>query len=143
MSYREKFAWLSLLAIAVTYGPYFVLTALKPPPAGVLPNLEQLAFFGMIAVTQVVILVAGRGVLALGTPKEERGPADERDRAIELRASRIAYYVLIGGVIWAGVVLPFVSSGWQIVNTALAAIVIAEVVQHGLTVRGYRRGWHD
>ena len=143
MPYREKFAWLSLLAIALTYGPYFVLTALEPPPAGVLPNLEQLRFFGAIAIAQMVILLAGRAVLAARTPKDERGPADERDRAVELRASRIAYYVLITGVIVAGVVLPFVASGWQIVNAALASIVLAEVVQHGLTVRSYRQGWHD
>ncbi len=141
MPYREKFAWLSLLAIALTYGPYFTLTALRPPPAGVLPNLEQLAFFGAIAIAQVVILLVGKAVLAARTPKEERGPADERDRAIDLRTSRIAYYVLIAGVLVAGVVLPFLASGWQIVNATLAAVVFAEVVQHGLTVRSYRRGW--
>lgn len=143
MPYREKVAWLSLFAMAVTYGPYFVLTASAAPPEGALPNLEQLGRFAVTAVAQMLILGAGRLVLRRSAPEDARAPVDERDRAIERRSIRFAYFVLIVGVIVAGVVLPFYVSGWAIVNAALAAIVVAEIVAYGVTVRSYRRGWLD
>lgn len=143
MPYREKVAWLSLLAMAVTYGPYFALTALAAPPEDTLPNLEQLGRFAATAIAQMLILGAGRLMLRLRAPEDARAPVDERDRAIERRSMRTAYYVLIAGIINVGVILPFYASGWTIVNAALAAIVVAEVVNYGVTVRSYRRGWHD
>ena len=142
MPHREKVAWLSLLALAVTYGPYFVLTALDPPD-GTMPDLDQLTRFGVTTVAQMLILGAGHLLLRLRAPEDARQPADERDRAIERRSRRIAYYVLIAGTVLAGVVMPFFASGWTIVNTALAAIVVAELVHYGSTVRSYRRGGHD
>lgn len=39
MPHKDKIAWMTLLWIAVTYGPYFVLVAMSPPPPGVMPNL--------------------------------------------------------------------------------------------------------
>ena len=142
MPHREKVAWLSLLALAVTYGPYFVLTALAPPD-GTMPDLDQLTRFAVTTVAQMLILGAGHLLIRLRAPEDARQPADERDRAIERRSRRIAYYVLIAGMVLAGVVMPFFASGWTIVNTALAAIVVAELVHYGATVRSYRRGGHD
>lgn len=142
MSYREKVAWLSLLGMVVAYGPYFVMTAHQPPPNGDLPNVEQLVRFGVTAVAYMLILGVGHLVLRLRSPGDH-GPADERDRAIERRAMQVAYYVLIAGMIVVGVVMPFDNSGWAIVNAALAAIVVAEVVHYGVAVWSYRRGWHD
>lgn len=60
-------------------------------------------------------------------------PAHERDRAIIRRGSTIGYYVLIAGTILVGVVMPFSEPPWKIVNTALLAIVIAELC-HRLVV---------
>ena len=143
MPYREKVAWLSLLAMAVTYGPYFALTTLQPLPEGAMPNLQQLGRFGATAVLQMLIRGAGPLLLRRRAPEDARVPADERDRAIERRSMRVAYYVLILGMINVGVILPFYASGWTIVNAALAAIVLAEVVHYGVAVRSYSRGWHD
>ena len=143
MPYREKVAWLSLLAMAFTYGPYFALTTLQPLPEGAMPNLQQMGRFAGTAVAQMLILAAGHLVLRRRAPEDARVAADERDRAIERRSRRIAYFVLIVGTILAGVVMPFFASGWAIINAALAAIVVAEVVHYGVAVRSYRRGWHD
>ena len=68
---------------------------------------------------------------------------DERDRLIDLRASAIAYYVLMAGMIVVGCVMPFQHTGWDIAHAALRAIAIAEIVHSGLVVMWYRRGgWH-
>ena len=48
MPYREKIAWLYLAAMAVTYGPYFLITALHPP-GDALPNLHQFWRFAVTA----------------------------------------------------------------------------------------------
>jgi len=91
MPYREKIAWLSLVGIAVCYGPYFALTHHSP-------------------------LAVGR------------------------RASTVAYYVLIGCALYVGCFMPFITSGWHIVNAMVASVLIAEFLGGALIVTGYRRG---
>jgi len=53
--------------------------------------------------------------------------------------SRAAYGVLIAGMILVRCVMPFNSSGWRIINAALAMIVLAEVVHYVTVVISYRR----
>lgn len=128
MSHRERVAWLSLLAIGVAFGPYFLLTGIHPPEGGTMPNLAMLTRFGVVAAVQIVILGAGHLVLRLRSPEDARAPACERDRAIERRSPRLAHCVLIAGMMVVGVVMPFSESGWTIVNAAVAAIVASELV---------------
>ncbi len=45
-------------------------------------------------------------------------------------------------MLWVGVILPLTDSGWAVANSALAAIIIAEIVRETVTVLSYRRGWH-
>lgn len=138
MSYREKIAWLTLIAMAITYGPYFAAAARTNPSAS-LPDLHLLGLCAVTIVAEAAILAAGRIVLALREPKSERTPPDERDRAIECRSLGSAYYVLIVGMLLVGCVMPFKASGWAIINAALFMIVAAEVVHYGVVVWSYRR----
>ena len=137
MPCREKTAWLSLIAMAVTFGPYFTFVTLTPP-RGALPNLHQLGLYAVAAIVRVLILGVGNLFLRRGSPEEARTPADERDRAIMSRSVSSAYYVLLTGMILVGVVMPFNSGGWIIVNAALFMIVAAEVVRYGIVVVSYR-----
>ena len=139
MPYREKIAWLSLIAMAVTFGPYFTIVAAGPPPGEALPNLRQLGLFAVAAIVQMLILGVGHLYLRRRSPQEARTPPDERDRAIMRRSISSAYYVLIAGMILVGCVMPFSSSGWTIINAALVMIVAAEVVHYGVVVFSYRR----
>ena len=139
MPYREKTAWLSLIAMVVTFGPYFAIVAAGVIPNEALPDLRQLALYAVAAIVQVIILGIGRLYLRLASPQEARTPPDERDRAIERRSINAAYFVLLAGTIGAGVILPFTSKGWSIVNAALFAIAAAEVVHYAVVVVSYRR----
>ncbi|MGD0912716.1 MAG: hypothetical protein ABR928_12520 [Terracidiphilus sp.] len=139
MAYREKTGWLSLIAMALTFGPYFAIVATHTIPASGLPNLRLLVVFAVAALCQALILIAGHLYLGLRSPGEARTPPDERDRAIMRRSISSAYYVLIAGMILVGGVMPFNSSGWSIVNAAILMIVIAEVVHYGVLVLCYRR----
>jgi len=138
MPYREKIAWLSLLAMAVTFGPYFTMTATRAVPAEPMPNLHQLGLFAATAIAQMLILGIGHLYLRRST-QDARMPLDERDQAIMRRSVSYAYYVLIAGMILVGCVMPFNSSGWSIVNAALFMIIAAEVVHYGVVVFSYRR----
>lgn len=138
MSHREKTAWLSLIALAVTFGPYFAMVAINPP-SGALPNLRQLGLYATVAIAQLLILGAGHLYLRRASPEEARMPADERDRAISHGATTWAYYVLIAGMIVVGCIMPFTTGGWTLVNTALAMITASQVVHYGVAVLSYRR----
>lgn len=138
LPYREKIAWLSLIAMAASYGPYFLVVVANSLRGEPLPNLRQLALFAVVSVAQMVILGAGHQWLRSRFPVEARMAPDERDRAIKQRALSLAYHLLIGGMIVVGCVMPFRSSGWEIINAALFAIVLAEVVHYAAVVLGYR-----
>lgn len=139
MPYREKTAWLLLVAMAVTFGPYFAIVAAGPFRHQALPNLGQLGFFAAAAIAQMLILGAGHLYLGRTSSEDARTPPDERDRAIAHRSISSAYYVLIAGMIVVGCVMPFSSTGWAIIDAALVTIVAAEVVHYGVVVFSYRR----
>ena len=64
---------------------------------------------------------------------------DERDLAIKYRSRDYAYGVLMVGMIIVGCVMPFRSTGWEIVNTAIFMILLAEVVQDAAMIYSYRK----
>lgn len=140
MPYREKLAWLSLVGMAVCYGPYFAFTYRSPLLEQPLPNLRLMALFAAAAGGNAVWVLLGRLLVRMTTPRDERGVADERDLAIHRRANTFAYYVLIGLSLYVGGVMPFISSGWHIVNSMVASVIIAETVGYAMVVQGYRRG---
>jgi hypothetical protein len=139
MPYREKTAWLALIAMVVTFGPYFAIVKAGVFDSDTLPNFHLLGAYAATALTQVTILGLGHLYLRFRSPEEARTPPDERDLAIKYRAMSYAYGVLIAGMIMVGVVMPFNSAGWRIVNAALFMIVAAEVVHYSVAVAIYRR----
>lgn len=139
MSYREKIAWLSLIAMAVTFVPYFAVVASGRFAGNPLPNLPLMACFAATTITQLLILGAGHLYLRHRSPEDARTPPDERDQAITRRSMTMAYYVLIAGMILVGCIMPFRQTGWGIVNAAVFAIVLAEVVHYCVVVLSYRR----
>lgn len=140
MSYREKIAWLSLTAMALTFGPYFAFAGTSAAMDKPMPNFHLLWLYAIAAIVQMAIQGVGR--LWLHYKERSEGnlqPLDERDRAIEYRSVRAAYGVLIVGMILVGCVMPFTTSGWRIVNASLAMIASAEVVHYATVVFSYRR----
>jgi uncharacterized BrkB/YihY/UPF0761 family membrane protein len=139
MAFREKLAWLNLATVILAYGVYFGIVG---PAAGF--GRERLVdivwSFGAVAAVHALAMIGGSIALAVAAAREANARADERDVAIERRASTAGYYVLMAGVILVGVVMPFSEPAWKIINAALAAIVAAEIVHYGLVVLSYRRG---
>ena len=124
--------------MAIAFGPYFVVTAASHAGPS-LPNLRQLSLFAVAAIVQMLILGIGHLYLSRRSPQEAHIPPDERDVAIMRRSIVWAYYVLVAGMILVGCVMPFNSSGWAIINSAIVMIVFAEVVHYTVVVLSYRR----
>ncbi|HET9811515.1 MAG TPA: hypothetical protein VFP53_07445 [Sphingomicrobium sp.] len=141
MAFREKIAWLTLATMLIAYGAYFAVIG---PAAdfGQGRMVDIIWSFGLVAAAQAVAMIVGAVVLAVLARREAQAPADERDRSIARRGASIGYYVLICGMILVGVVMPFSSPPWKIVNAALAVIVVAEAVHQATILLSYRRGWH-
>ncbi|HCK85298.1 MAG TPA: hypothetical protein DHW63_12505 [Hyphomonadaceae bacterium] len=142
---REQFAWVWLLTLVVTYTVYFTAVVLT----GETTFWTQIVMFAATAIVQVVIIATVSAVIALRRKDEVSG--DERDLAIEQRATAVAYNILVTGIVLVGCVLPFTQSGWKLFNAAVFAIALAEIVRHGLIIVMYRkglkeskasRGWH-
>jgi uncharacterized membrane protein (DUF485 family) len=141
MAFREKIAWLELVTMLVTYLVYFAIVG---PAAGFgeARMLDIVWSFGPLAAAHGLAVMVGAVVIAVTATKEAQARADERDRAIARRGATIGYYVLILGMIVVGGVMPFSEPPWKIVNTALLAIVLAEVSNQVVVLLSYRRGWH-
>jgi uncharacterized membrane protein len=136
MSSLEKRAWLALWSMCPVYCVYFAIQIRFPD---LLPTmLERITCLAVVASLHAVGYVSGLLVIKrheAGEPLLE----DERDRAIDGRATRTAYFILLTGMIVVGMVMPFNNGGWQLVNTALLVIVLTETARYVLILTGYRR----
>ena len=96
----------------------------------------------MFAATVIVQVIVIGSASALMEIRHKGGPkTDERDQMIDQRATRVAYQLLICGMIVVGCLMPFNNSGWKIFHAAVFSIALAEIVRHGMIVSMYRRGW--
>lgn len=137
---RERFASVWVAALVVVLGLYFAAVTLVHYTH---PDLSFFARIGLLAIALGALAVIALGTWLYGRWRD-RGEIveDERDRFIEQRSSKIAYYVLLAGIIYAGMVMPFTHGGWEIVHAALFAIAVAEIVHGVMILVGYRKGWH-
>jgi len=135
MSSLQKRAWLALWSMCPVYCVYFAIQIGFPDLLTTM--LEHIGLFALTASIHAVAYVSGLLVIKrreAGEPLLE----DERDRAIDARGTRVAYFVLLTCMIVVGVVMPFNNGGWKLVNTALLAIVLSETVRYALILIGYR-----
>ncbi len=139
MGFRERRAWAELAAWAVPFAIYFAL-APGGEPTDITAMLRRLAGFAAATIGYGILLGAGTLWSMRGAPRHERSKPDERERAIEWRATSYGYGVMMAGMILVGIVLPFERSGWAITNAALAAIVVSEMVRLTAVAVLYRRG---
>ncbi|WP_337880097.1 hypothetical protein [Rheinheimera sp.] len=137
VSYREKSAWLAILARLLAFGPYFVWVSLNA--AQELSLWQQLQAYGLTVAVQLALLGGGYLWLRWQMPLDAKAAKDERDKAIEANALKGAYYLLMTGMILVGCLMPFSQSGWPQFQAAVFFIVLSELWHYSQMVLSYRR----
>lgn len=150
MSWRERSAWISLLSTSGVFGVYFwhVADLMRQDTVVARPALVAFLLAGVVVVAINAALHA-ISAFALGIQR-----SDERDAAIDARATRVAYTSLVGTLFFAfatiallgaiqtpsaegKVLLPTFTTATQFV---LFMCVACEVLRYALLIIGYRRG---
>jgi hypothetical protein len=139
MSFREKTAWITLFAIVIVSLMYwFHIPSLFAPHS---PRLVLHAM-GASLVAYILIEAVSYMVLRLRNPQDARTPKDERERLIDLKSLRIAYYVFVcGSLIGIFMALHLVGAGAVGLGmTVFGAFVLAQLGKHIARIVYYRRG---
>ena len=140
MSFREKTAWVTLCAILLVSLIYFLR---MPSPWEAHPQLQIVHAMGASVVAYLLIELTAWLVLRWRHPRDAREPKDERERLIDLKAIRIAYYALATGSLLAiFVTLHLAHNGPVAVGMSVfLAFVLSQVVKHAARIVYYRRGY--
>lgn len=137
MSFREKRALISLLAVGIVCIGYGIAFWRHPPvsPLAAVPGM-----FGALILLTGIMIISSLG-LAIGVGFREAGrPSDERDRLVQLASQRNAGLIGIIGL-WG---IP-----WFMINPSPRAMVICAslgffmlslIVQYASELYYYRRG---
>src|SRR5690348_6934613 len=117
MSFREKTAWLTLCAILLV-----TLMFWYHAPSEFNGHTHRWAMLALLVSlgTYVLIEVVGYVVLRLRFPRDAKTPKDERERQIDLKALRFAYYTFVVGT-FAGifVMLHVIGAGTGTIGTVV------------------------
>lgn len=139
MSFREKTAWVTLCAILLVSVLYLLHmpSPFRPHPPG-----SVLHAMGASLVAYLLIEVIAWLVLRWRNPRDAREPKDEREKLIDLKAQRIAYYALAAGsMVAVFVTLHMAGAGPVAVGMAVfMALVLSQVIKHAARIVYYRRG---
>lgn len=136
MAFREKAAWISLLSVAGVYGVYFFFV-IRAGHAGA-PGGH---FFGLLetVIALVVIQVGLLIAVSIVSPRDAREPRDERERLIDMRATRQAYHGLATGIALACFFGAFTPPIIFNTNALLFVLVTAELLRSTSQIIQYRR----
>jgi hypothetical protein len=137
MSFREKSAWISFVLILI-FGGLWLRNVIQVEFYGMRQNPMHF-FFGMLAAL-IAAEIALHVAIALQSPGEARTHKDERERLIDFRASRVAFYVLMVGA-WTSIStlhLPN-SSRFLMAQFLMGSIIIAVLTRFATQIVLYRR----
>jgi hypothetical protein len=137
MSFREKSAWISFCCLLV-FGGYWLRNTVGVEVYHARQANPMVAFFsllGALVLTEVVLHIA----IAVQDPRDARTPKDEREILIDLKASRVAFYVLMVGA-WSSIATLHLNfDRLRLADTVLGAIIVAELVKFATQIALYRR----
>jgi len=139
ISYQEKSIWISLVTTILIFGFYFT-QAVRVFNNPDLSNTILTGFFLGAIVLVVAIQIVLQTILAIANRKVAEKAGDERDSLIELKATRISYFILVFGVWVAGSSMFISPSPVVMANIIMFFFILSEVVGFTAQLLYYRRG---
>lgn len=141
MSFREKSAWITLITLIVMT----VLWALHFPwgrPFTLAPSPNPTVFHALLLATVsfVVIEILAHAIVAVRAPREANAPADERERLIGLKATRLGAYVYVMLSLSSILLIHLGANEIGLAYFLLISFVIAEIANYTARIVYYRRG---
>jgi hypothetical protein len=142
MSLREKSAWACLAITVAVFIPYFA-HVFSDFARGELQAKSVLIAFFLASAWQVLLHVVVQFVVAI---RSRQQPKDERDRAIESKSFRHAYWIFAFAVwpvimVEAGATsLHSLSTPAMICQLLFLCFVAAEITRYATQIACYRRG---
>ena len=135
MSFREKSTWISfvlLLAISIPFFYQFVRIE---------SGTAEASFHLFLSLVLAFILgeIVLHAIIVMQSPRDARAPKDERERLIDLKAMRVAFFVLMTGAILVMVLVHFPVNRFEILQALLLSVVVAELTMLGARIFYYRR----
>jgi hypothetical protein len=138
MSFREKSAWISLICLLL-FGVSWLTHVTGVAFFKVANDNPMRWFFGMLA-GLIALEVSLHVAIAMQSPREARTPRDERERLIDMKASRVAFYVLlVGAFASVGTLHLPGSSRFLIAQSVMGAIILAALVRFATQIALHRR----
>ena len=135
-SFQEKSVWISLITVSLIFGYYFVriFQMISKNQIDVIRNAVLfISVVIMVVVTEIIFHI----IIAVRTRCEDK---DERDRVIELKATRNAYFILIVGVFLSFVCVAFSLQSFIIVHVIMFFFVLSEITKFLSQLFYYQRG---
>jgi hypothetical protein len=137
MSFREKSTWISfvlLLAISIPFFYQFVRIE-----SGGMSSEGSFHLFLALVIVFIVGEIVLHAIIAMQSPRDARAPKDERERLIDLKATRAAFFVLMTGALLVIVMVHFPVDRLEILQALLLSVVVAELTMLGARIVYYRR----
>jgi hypothetical protein len=138
MSFREKSAWISFFCLLL-FGAAWLTHVLGIEVFHARNDNPMLWFFGMLA-GLIALEIALHVAIAFQSPRDARTPKDERERLIDMKASRVAFYVLlVGAFASVGTLHVPGSNRFMIAQCVMGSIILAALVRFATQIALYRR----
>jgi hypothetical protein len=141
MSFREKSAWITLITLVLvsvlwtTHFPWAGPFTLAPASN---PFVFDTLFLAVVSF--VVIEIVAHVIVALRAPREASARADERERLIGLKATRLGAYVYAILSLSSIFLIHLGANEIGLAYFVLFSFVIAEIVNYTARIVYYRRG---
>ena len=135
MSFREKSTWISFILLLAISIPFFFLWIDSASTSSAASFHLFLALVIVFIVGEIVL----HAIIAMQSPRDARAPKDERERLIDLKATRVAFFVLMTGALLVIVMVHFPVDRLEILQALLLSVVVAELTMLGARIVYYRR----
>ena len=138
MSFREKSVWISFLIMLVLFSVW--VWNLGRGITGQAERADVVRLSIILLIFAVVLEVVLHVGLAIWSPREARTPRDERERLIELYATRIAFRVLVGAALLTLGSAHLGARTGVLMDAMMLSVILALLVKFGSEVVLFRRG---